>query len=268
MYDLIISIVTPSLNQAQFLRQNIISVLSQNYKQFEHIIADGGSTDGSIDILKSYPHLKWFSEKDDGQAHAINNALKKIQGDIVGWLNSDDAYCQDTFKKVNAIFRSDECLDFIFSNCLHIDQNDRIIGFQAGKDPEIYPVMFHRNYIPQPTVFFRRRVLDITGYLNERYHMSMDFDYWRRISKSHKMKFVDDIFACFRQHDRSKTNTDAKKFKAESKVSFFDNGGKIFSPYYFETFIRPRLNAIFINNILFRRIFYKKSSDRKSSSEE
>jgi glycosyltransferase involved in cell wall biosynthesis len=266
MDNLTISVVTPSLNQARFLRKNIISVLSQKYTQFEHIVADGGSTDGSIDILASYPHLKWFSEKDSGQAQAINNALKKVRGDIVGWLNSDDVYCQATFGKVSAIFRSDKYLDFIFSNCLHIDQDDRIIGFQAGKDPEIYPVLFHRNYIPQPTVFFRRRVLDITGYLDERYQMSMDFDYWRRISKSHKMKFVNDIFACFRQHVLSKTHTNTAKFKAESRVSFFENGGTVFSPYYFETFIRPKLTALFINNILFRRIFYKKSRDRSPNS--
>lgn len=258
-----ISIVTPSLNQAKFLEKNIQSVLNQGYDNFEHIIIDGGSTDGSIDILKKYGHLKWVSEKDSGQSNAINKGFKLSKGDIIGWLNSDDIYQPGIFQKVNEIFSKDHKLDFIFSNCLLINESEQIVGFLKGKDPQKYQVLSNTNFIPQPTIFFRKNIFHKTGYLNEEYHLSMDFDYWRRISKYHKMQFIDDIFACFREHHESKTAHNLKKFKYESKISFFRNGGSIFMPYYFEAFIKPKLISIFIYNPIIKKVFLRDKKFRK-----
>jgi hypothetical protein len=179
------------------------------------------------------------------------------EGDVIGWLNSDDLYRPGTFKKAAVIFDENPKVDFIFSDCLLIDENERIIGYQKGRDPNLFSVMHNRNFIAQPTVFFRKEILETTGYLNEQYHMSMDFDFWRRISKNHGMKYVDDIFACFREQSNSKTSTNAAMFKKESKHSFFENRGSVFSPYYFEAFIRPKIWHLFFRNILVRRIFYK-----------
>ena len=85
-----ISVVTPTLNCGQFIRDCIESVLAQNYENFEHIIVDGGSADGTVDVLREYPHLTWVSEPDDGEVFALNKALKIASGDIIGWLNADD----------------------------------------------------------------------------------------------------------------------------------------------------------------------------------
>jgi glycosyltransferase involved in cell wall biosynthesis len=254
---LLISIVTPSYNQGIFLERNLRSVLNQSYKNFEHIVIDGESEDDTMAVLIKYRHLKWVSENDGGQAHAVNKGLRMAKGDVIGWLNSDDLYVPETFKRVNTIFSNDDELDFIFSNCLIIDENDRITGYLRGKDPEKYSVLNNCNFIAQPTVFFRRRVLEITGYLNESYNLSMYIDYWRRISKSHKMRFVDDIFACFRIHSDSKTSLYRREFKTESKRSFFKNGGSIFSPYYFETFIKPKIIFLTCENFLIKKLFYK-----------
>jgi glycosyltransferase involved in cell wall biosynthesis len=253
-----ISIVTPSYNQSEFLERNIISVLDQNYPNFEHIVIDGRSTDHSIQILQKYEHLKWTSENDRGQSHAINKGFKHSNGEIIGWLNSDDVYMPDTFTKVERIFKQCQNVDFIFSHCLRIDAEDRILSMAQGKDPEKYDVLNYPNYIPQPTVFFRNKIFKKTGYLVEDYQYVMDFDYWRRISKNHKMMLINDIFAAFRMHGDSKTGMFEKKFKHESKTSFFRNGGHIWSPYYYEKFIKPKLMGLFIYNPIIKKMFFNK----------
>ena len=256
MENVMISVVTPSLNQASFLEKNIVSVLNQNYPNFEQIVIDGGSSDETIDILKKYNHLKWVSENDRGQAHAINKGFKLTKGEIIGWLNSDDVYQPGAFKKAAETFDRFQDVDFIFSHCLRIDKDDNILSMAAGKDPLIWDVLRNNNYIPQPTVFFRKCVFRKTGYLDEGYFLAMDIDYWRRIKKNHKMMLVKDIFASFRLHSESKTSLYLNNFKNESKASFFKNGGKVFSPFYFETFIKPKLMKIFIYNPIFKRLFF------------
>src|SRR5262245_7113023 len=99
-----ISVVTPSFNQAKFLRANIDSVLSQGYPHLEHIVIDGGSTDGSVDILRNYNHLRWISELDRGQTHALNKGFRMATGEVIGWLNSDDTYCPDVLREVGQKF--------------------------------------------------------------------------------------------------------------------------------------------------------------------
>ena len=99
-----ISIITPSFNQARFIEQTILSVLRQDYPCVEHIVVDGGSTDGTIDIMRRYPHLIWSSEADNGQADALNKGLSKATGDIIGWINSDDYYADNIFAEVEGSF--------------------------------------------------------------------------------------------------------------------------------------------------------------------
>jgi len=255
----LVSIVTPSFNQGQYIEETIRSVLLQRYPNLEYIVVDGGSKDNSVEIIQKYE--KWLahfvSESDQGQANAINKGWQGSTGQILAWINSDDIYLPGTLKKVSTLFYEHPQVDFIFSHCLVINEKGRIINMIQGKDPEKFEILSWRNFIPQPTVFFRKKVLQSTGYLNEKLNLSMDFDYWRRISKSHKMKLINDIFACFRLHNESKTSLQLKQFRKESKRSFFTHGGTIWSPYYFETFFQPWLMSIFIRNPIVKRLFYR-----------
>jgi len=257
----LLSIVTPSFNQGQYIEETIRSVLLQRYPNLEYIVIDGGSKDNSVEIIKKYE--KWLahfvSESDQGQANAINKGWQRSTGEILAWINSDDIYLPGTFKKVSTLFYEYPKVDFIFSHCLVINEKSKIINMIQGKDPEKFEILSWRNFIPQPTVFFRKKVVQSTGYLNEKLNLSMDFDYWRRISKSHRMKLINDIFACFRLHNESKTSLQLKQFRRESKRSFFTHGGTIWSPYYFETFFQPWLISIFIRNPIVKKLFYRKN---------
>ena len=129
-----ISILTPSYNQGEYLEQNILSVLNQNYDDFEHIIIDGGSTDDTISVLKKYPHLKWVSEKDEGQADALNKGLRIASGDYVGWLNSDDYYEPNIFQTVVKYFENFDA-DWVIGNSTYYQQYNG--SYFVNKSPVI-----------------------------------------------------------------------------------------------------------------------------------
>lgn len=252
-----ISIITPSYQQAQFLEECIRSVILQNYPNLEYIIIDGESTDNSVDIIKRYEQFikYWVSEPDKGQAHAINKGFRLATGQIIGWLNSDDLYAPCAFLKAVDVFSKHNEIDFIFSHCIRINEKDLIVSMKESKDPTIFNVLNYPNFIPQPTVFFRDTIFKETGYLNEKYFLAMDIDYWRRISKNHKMLLVNDVFAYFRLHENSKTSRYLKDFKKESLRSFLECGGSRLSPFFYETYIKPYLMSIFIFNPLSKKIF-------------
>jgi len=130
-----ISIVTPSFNQGAYIEENIKSVLRQNYPNFEHIIIDGSSTDGTIDILKKYDHLIWVSERDKGQSEAINKGFKTANGEIIGWLNSDDCYEPDAFSTIVRELNKAEDKYIVFGDCNLIDKNEERIGYCKGRLP-------------------------------------------------------------------------------------------------------------------------------------
>ncbi len=119
----LVSIITPSLNSMPFLEENIKSVLNQNYTNLEHVIIDGGSTDGSLDILESYSHLIWISEIDRGQSHAINKGFRKAHGEIIGWLNSDDTYNPNAIENAVCVFAENKNTDLLFTD-IHIISNE------------------------------------------------------------------------------------------------------------------------------------------------
>jgi len=214
----LISIVTPSFNQGAYIEDTIKSVLNQNYPHFEHIIIDGGSTDGTIDILGNYRHLIWVSERDSGQSEAINKGLKRTRGEIIGWLNSDDCYTSGAF--FTAVRELDKAQDryIIFGDCDVIDERGRRIGYCKGRLPDPLALMryWDRDYtIPQPSVFFHRDILHRLGYLDERLHYAMDYDFWLRISKHYRIHYVKKTLAMMRVHDRTKSKPGDEVFERE-----------------------------------------------------
>ena len=214
----LISIVTPSLNQGAYIEENIKSVLNQEYPNFEHIIIDGGSTDGTVDVLRKYSHLIWVSERDKGQSEALNKGFKEARGEIIGWLNSDDCYAPDAFFTVVKELNRSQGRYIVFGDCDVINERGNRIGYCRGRlpNPDNLIKYWNRDYtIPQPSVFFLGDVLQSIGYLDEGLHYAMDYDYWLRVSKHYQFHYVNKPIAIMRVHDRAKSGPGEEVFERE-----------------------------------------------------
>jgi glycosyltransferase involved in cell wall biosynthesis len=199
-----LTIITPSYNQAAYIGQTIESVRTQDYPDVEHIIVDGGSSDDTVEILGRYEHLIWISEKDRGQADALNKGLALATGDIIGWINSDDYYEKDAFKTVADCF-SDPSTMWIVGNLNYVD--DHGSHTVPDKSPEVTYGRLLRNpdIVRQPPTFFRRSFLDRAGGWNAEFFMVMDFDLWVRLAKLSPPSMVDKNLAYFRLHSEQKS---------------------------------------------------------------
>jgi len=204
-----ISIVTPSYNQAPYLEQTILSVLEQQYPNLEYFIIDGGSTDGSIDIIKKYgAHItRWVSEPDSGQSEAINKGFTMCSGDIVGWLNSDDYYEKNVFARIAGIFEN-ENIHILNGDCRLVKENGVAFGLVCSK--KLYLNRLLHSWVPysippQPAIFFRRACLEKVGLLDESLHYGMDYDLWLRLCTHYRFDYVPGILANYRFHEQSKS---------------------------------------------------------------
>ncbi|MCB0208607.1 MAG: glycosyltransferase [Anaerolineae bacterium] len=179
----LISIITPSYNQASYIEATIQSVLAQNYPHLEHLIIDGGSTDGTLKILQKYESvLQWVSEPDTGQANAINKGFKKSTGEIVAWLNSDDIYMPAALHRVAKFFNEHPHIDILYGDYHLIDQYGHVL-LRKQEIPFDYNILLYGlDYISQPTTFFRRSVFERSGYLDESLHYGLDWEYWLRLA--------------------------------------------------------------------------------------
>jgi glycosyltransferase involved in cell wall biosynthesis len=205
-----ISIITPSLNCAPFIKACVESVLRQNYDNFEHIIIDGSSQDGTVEILKQYPHLRWISAPDTGEAQALNKALRMVRGNIVGWLNADDYYLEGTFQRVEKEIDPQEGRHVIYGKTNLVNEVGHLVKIADPIRPiKLTALVRWFIYLDvfQPSMFFSKSVIDDVGFFREDLHFSIDYDYWLRIcEKGYKFHFVDQVFSCsrfFRQGSKS-----------------------------------------------------------------
>ncbi len=212
----LVSIVTPSYNQAQFLEATLRSVLEQEYPRIEYIVMDGGSDDGSVEIIKRYADriAYWVSERDAGQSDAINNGWQRAQGEIVAWLNSDDTYLPNAIRRAVEFFHQHPNVGLVYSDCPLIDAADNRIG-KLGAEPFALETLLFTNYIPQSTVFLRRAVLDQIGLLNPNMHFAMDYDYWMRAALQFLLAVMPGELATYRWHGAGKfiTRPDGNMFE-------------------------------------------------------
>ncbi|HIE25421.1 MAG TPA: glycosyltransferase [Anaerolineales bacterium] len=212
-----ISIITPSFNQADFLEETILSVLEQDYADVEYLIADGASTDGSAEIIRYYERdLSWWcSEVDAGQASAINKGFTRATGSIIAWLNSDDVYLPETLTKVAKLFAENPTAGIIYGDVLSIDGDGNPINVQRFAPYELNDLMAFK-IISQPAVFMRRSFLELAGYLDFDYHFLLDHHLWLRMAQLAPMIYTPQILAKARYHENAKNIVHAGRFGEEA----------------------------------------------------
>ena len=202
-----LSVVTPSYNQGRFIRATIDSVLSQGIEDLEYWVIDGGSTDGTVDILRSYgDRIRWVSERDRGQSDAINKGLRRSGGEVVCWLNSDDVFLPGCLRAVQEAFAADPRLDLAYGDGLLIDEAGAGLGrFPATEDFDLWRLVNVWDYILQPSAFFRRSALERVGYLDEGLHYTLDWDLWIKLALSGSVRRLPGDLACSREYGSTKT---------------------------------------------------------------
>jgi glycosyltransferase involved in cell wall biosynthesis len=203
-----ISLVTPSLNQGRFIRATIESVLAQEYPGLEYLVQDGGSTDETLTVLRENAgRLAWVSEKDRGQADAINRALHRTRGEILGYLNSDDVLGPGALRAVGELFAALPGILFVWGRASYIDEEGEVVSPYLAR-PEALERLADACFIAQPAAFFRRKVWEEVGDFDETLHHTMDYDYWLRIAERYGTScgaFLDRELAGCRMHADAKT---------------------------------------------------------------
>jgi glycosyltransferase involved in cell wall biosynthesis len=203
----LVSIVTPSLNQGRFIEAAIESVLSQDYPRIEYIVMDGGSTDGTLDILARYgQRFTWVSEPDRGQSHAINKGFRRARGDVLAWLNSDDAYLPGAVRSaVEHLVEHADCA-MVYGDGYLMDEGGRMTRpFPATEPFDLWKLVYVQDYILQQSAFFRRDAFDAVGYVDESLHWGMDWDLFIKIGKRYRVDYLPKALASLREYGTAKT---------------------------------------------------------------
>ena len=234
----LISIITPSYNQASYLDETIRSVLGQNYPDLEYIVVDGGSTDGSVDIIKKYADRIdwWVSEPDKGQAHAINKGLRRARGDYVAWLNSDDLYLPNAVKHAAEALKQNPDVTMVYGDGILIDSTRQILDWHYYSSLNALDLLCWKVLL-QPTVFMRRSVLEQIGYLDLDYDLVLDHDLWIRFALQGPILHIPEFWAAERTHPDAKTIASAAGFvdEAERLVSVYKNNPEFKQTYTLNT---------------------------------
>lgn len=213
-----ISIVTPSFNQVDFIERTIRSVLNQSYSNLEYIVVDGGSTDGTVEILKKYgDKVKWISEKDNGQTEAINKGMKMATGNILAYLNSDDTYQPNALTLANDCFLRNKRAMIVYGKGRYIDVKDNYLNDYPTENVSL-KVLKNKCPVCQPSVFWKRDLWDEVGIFDESLKYGMDYDYWIRVARKFNFFYIDDYLANYRLHKQAKTVGQALKMAEEQMV--------------------------------------------------
>jgi len=204
----LVSIVTPSYNQAPFLEETIQSVLGQEYPDIEYIIVDGGSTDGSVDIIRKYADRLawWVSEPDGGQTEAINKGFARARGEIFAWLNSDDTYLPKAVGEAVSFLQAHPEVGLVYGDANLIDENGQVLGRFAARQTSYRKLLRGSVHIPQQAAFWRASLWRQVGPLDPSFYFAMDYDLWVRLAKITEIRYTPQLWANFRLHGDAKTN--------------------------------------------------------------
>ena len=213
----LVSIVTPSFNQARYLEQTMRSVLEQDYPHIEYLVIDGASKDGSVDIIQKYESqlAYWVSEKDSGQAEAINKGISRATGEIVAWINSDDYYLPGVVSSAVKVFEENPDVVLIYGDMLAVDENGQTTNVMKYGQFSLADLLCFQ-IIGQPSVFFRRDALQQAGLLDTTFHFLLDHHLWIRIAQHGKILHVPQTWSAARYHAEAKNRAKAAEFGHEA----------------------------------------------------
>ncbi len=221
----LVSIITPSFNQASYLEQTLRSVLEQDYSRVEYIVIDGASTDGSVEIVKNMQMagagkhqldlIIGLPKKTRGQAEAINKGLARASGEIIAWLNSDDYYLPGTISAAVKVFEENPDVVMVYGDMLAVNENGQTINTLKYKQLTLVDLLCFQ-IIGQPSVFFRREVYEKIGGLDTTFHFLLDHQYWIRIAQQGKILHVPQMWAAARYHAEAKNRAKAAEFGREA----------------------------------------------------
>jgi len=238
-----ISIVTPSFNGITTIRETIESVKSQEYPHWEHIVIDGGSTDGTVEVLKEYPHLTWISEKDEGHYHAMNKGVERATGEVVNILNADDCFRPGVLQKVGEAFRDHPDWDGLFGDIVYVDSEGREIyrREEAGYD---YSILIHSGvgYVIHQTLFVKRELHDRLGYYaHKEFLNACDFDFIMKLGRAGcTVGHLRELLVNYRYHDQGQSadlrvtrNMNREALEIRKRHGFPGGArGKVLATYY------------------------------------
>lgn len=215
-----ISVVTPSYNQARFIEETLQSVLNQGYPNLEYIVMDGGSTDGSVEIIKRYADrlTYWVSEPDKGQTDALIKGFNRATGDILCWLNSDDLFEPTTLKEVAQFFLENPETPIVYGNATWIDAEGKKLRVKKEHPFNLFIFLYDHNYIPQPSTFWRRELYQKVNGLNPDIDVAMDTELWMRCLQTTSFHHVRRQWSRMRFHEDAKTHPSRLRSRARMQV--------------------------------------------------
>jgi len=226
----LVSIVTPSFNQARFLEQTILSVLSQDYPNLEYIIVDGGSTDGSVDIIRKVADRLawWVSEPDQGQTDALNKGFAHARGEIFAWLNSDDTYLPGAITQAVEALHAHPEAAMVYGDANLVDEVGMFISRFPARQTSLKNMLRGSVHIPQQSTFFRARLWRQVGPLDPSFHFAMDYDLWVRLARHAPLIYIPSLWANFRLHGGGKTSVmDERCYPEMLRVYRREGGGPV-----------------------------------------
>ncbi len=228
----LISVVTPSYNQAPFLEATIRSVLEQDYEALEYIVVDGGSSDRSVSIIEKYADRLawWVSEPDLGQTDAINKGFARARGEILAWLNSDDTYESGALSEAVAFLQANPQVGMVYGDANFIDARGRVIGRFDARQTDFDRLMRGAVYIPQQAAFFRADLWRQVGPLDPTFYFAMDYDLWVRLARLAEIRYLPGrLWANFRLHGAAKSIADDARCWPEMLRVHRREGGALLS---------------------------------------
>lgn len=237
----LVSIITPSFNQAGFLETTIRSVLNQDYPYIEYIIVDGGSIDGSLEIIQRYADRLawWVSEPDQGQTDAINKGFAHAQGDILAWLNSDDTYLPNAISEALAFLRTHPEIGMVYGDASLVDEYGQVIGKFPARQTDYRRLRRGYVHIPQQAAFFRASLWRQVGPLDPTFYFAMDYDLWVRLARLAPLHYQPRLWANFRLHQAGKSVVSDDRCWPEMLRVHQREGGSWFSWLVFKAKVRP-----------------------------